>query len=113
MTQAEPLLVPQSTPKITAVTRRDIFDYLRGEGGPWWGRLDEIDFLEGLYDLDRLASTDSRFTTARGDIVQQNSPAAAVSNCWPGGADSAVSRVSHKAAAATAPVASTIPGTNQ
>ncbi len=52
------------------MTRRDIFDYLRGEGGPWWGRLDEIDFLESLYDLDLLASQDSRFTTARGDIVQ-------------------------------------------
>ena len=52
------------------MTRRDIFDYLRGEGGPWWGRLDEIDFLGGLYDLDGLASTDSRFATARGDIVQ-------------------------------------------
>ncbi|MFD3380977.1 MULTISPECIES: Shedu anti-phage system protein SduA domain-containing protein [unclassified Streptomyces] len=70
MTQAEPLLAPQSTPRITAVTRRDIFDYLRGEGGPWWGRLDEIDFLESLYDLDRLASTDRPFTTARDDIVQ-------------------------------------------
>ncbi|MGW4728701.1 AbiJ-related protein [Streptomyces shenzhenensis] len=52
------------------MTRRDIFDYLRGEGGTWWGRLDEIDFLEDLYDLDGLASTDSRLTTARGDIVQ-------------------------------------------
>lgn len=70
MTQAEPLVAPQSTPRITAVTRRDIFDYLRGEGGPWWGRLDEIDFLGSLYDLDGLASMDSRFTTARGDIVQ-------------------------------------------
>lgn len=51
-------------------TRRDIFDYLCGEGGPWWGRLDDTDFLEGLYDLNGLASTDSRFATARGDIVQ-------------------------------------------
>src|SRR5207248_8675932 len=41
-----------------------------GEGGPWWGRLDEIDFLGSLYDLDRLASTDSRFSTAREDIIQ-------------------------------------------
>ncbi|GLX39595.1 hypothetical protein Sros01_56680 [Streptomyces roseochromogenus] len=52
------------------MTRRGIFDYLHGEGGPWWGRLDEIDFLESLYDLDSLVSTDSRFTTARDDIVQ-------------------------------------------
>ncbi len=41
-----------------------------GEGGPWWGRLDEIGFLEPLYALDRLASTDDRFTTAREDIIQ-------------------------------------------
>ncbi|MGW0673093.1 AbiJ-related protein [Streptomyces sp. NPDC002746] len=34
------------------------------------GRLDEIDFLGSLYDLDGLACTDSRFKTARGDIVQ-------------------------------------------
>ncbi|MFI7502460.1 hypothetical protein ACIBVL_29055 [Streptomyces sp. NPDC049687] len=76
MTQVEPLSAPQSTPRITAVTRRDIFDHLRGEGGPWWGRLDEIDFLESLYDLEELASTDSWFTTARRDIVQHrvNSP---------------------------------------
>ncbi|WP_435282051.1 hypothetical protein [Streptomyces koelreuteriae] len=45
MTQADSVLASRSTPKITAVTRRDIFDCLRGEGGPWWGRLDEIDFL--------------------------------------------------------------------
>ncbi|MFF4819990.1 Shedu anti-phage system protein SduA domain-containing protein [Kitasatospora sp. NPDC001309] len=60
-----------ATAKITAVTRRDIFDYLRGTGAPWWGRLDdETAFLERLYRLDELPSTDSRFATARGDIVQ-------------------------------------------
>ncbi|MBB4922947.1 Shedu anti-phage system protein SduA domain-containing protein [Kitasatospora kifunensis] len=60
-----------TTAKITAVTRRDIFDYLRGTGTPWWGRLDdEIAFLERLYKLDELPSTDSRFATARGDILQ-------------------------------------------
>ncbi|WP_264372785.1 MULTISPECIES: Shedu anti-phage system protein SduA domain-containing protein [Streptomyces] len=52
------------------MTRRDVFDYIRGEGGPWWGRLEETDFLKGLYDLDGLASTDSRFATVRGDNVQ-------------------------------------------
>lgn len=59
-----------STQRITTLTRRDIFDYLCGEGGPWWGNLDEIDFLGSLYDLDTLASRDSRFTTAREDISQ-------------------------------------------
>ncbi|WP_046503872.1 AbiJ-related protein [Streptomyces odonnellii] len=52
------------------MTRRDIFDYLCGEGGPWCRRLDETHFLEGLYDLDGLQSTDRRFTTARADIIQ-------------------------------------------
>jgi AbiJ N-terminal domain 3/Abortive infection C-terminus len=55
---------------ITQVTRRDIFDYIRTEGRPWWGRMDEIAFLARLYDLERLPSTDSRFATASRDIFQ-------------------------------------------
>ncbi|TDC75228.1 Shedu anti-phage system protein SduA domain-containing protein [Streptomyces hainanensis] len=70
MAQSNSSQAPHSTPKISAVTRRDVFDYLRGEGGPWWGQLDETDFLEDLYDLDQLASRDSRFKTARRDIIQ-------------------------------------------
>ncbi|MEU2717959.1 Shedu anti-phage system protein SduA domain-containing protein [Streptomyces sp. NPDC007205] len=72
MTQsaASPASRSNSTQRITTLTRRDIVDYLSGEGGPWWGRLDEIDFLGSLYDLDRLASTDRRFRTAREDIIQ-------------------------------------------
>jgi hypothetical protein len=54
---------------ITPVTRRDIFDLLREEG-PWWGRLDETEFLGQLYDLDALPSTDSRHATAGEDIVR-------------------------------------------
>jgi hypothetical protein len=56
--------------EITAVTRRDVFDFLREEAGPWWGRLDEIAFLEQLYDLDALPSTDPRHATAAEDIVR-------------------------------------------
>ena len=56
--------------RITLVTRRDIFDYLRTEGGPWWGRLNEVSFLGRLYDLEALPSTDSRYTTALRDIGQ-------------------------------------------
>lgn len=36
----------------------------------WWGRLDEIKFLERLYDLDGLPSSDDRCSTAREDIRQ-------------------------------------------
>ena len=70
MTQLAASPAPGSEGRITTLTRRGIFDYVCGEGGPWWGRLYEIDFLGSLYDLDRLASTDPRFTTAREDIAQ-------------------------------------------
>ncbi|MFJ2889547.1 hypothetical protein ACIO53_26200 [Streptomyces sp. NPDC087305] len=70
MTEPDDSRASQSRQRITALTRRHVFDYLRGEDGPWSGRLGETEFLESLYDLDRLPSTDSRFTTARDDIVQ-------------------------------------------
>src|SRR6266567_8413577 len=56
--------------EITLVTRRDIFDFPRAEAGRWWGRLDEIGFLERLYDLDALPSTDPRHATAVEDILR-------------------------------------------
>jgi AbiJ N-terminal domain 3 len=56
--------------RISQVTRRDIFDHLRTEGRPWWGRMTEIGFLDRLYDLEALPSTDRRFATADRDIRQ-------------------------------------------
>ncbi|MGW8955628.1 AbiJ-related protein [Streptomyces sp. NPDC055709] len=56
--------------RITQVTRRRLFDALREAGVTWSGSLDEVSFLRRLYDLDRLESTDKRFPTAEGDIVQ-------------------------------------------
>jgi hypothetical protein len=56
--------------RITQVTRRDIFDYLRDLPEPWWGRIGEIEFLQRLYDLEALPSNDRRFKTASGDIFQ-------------------------------------------
>ncbi|MFE7854439.1 abortive infection family protein [Streptomyces sp. NPDC057403] len=56
--------------RITRATRRDLFDYIRTEGMPWYGRLDDIAFLSRLYDLDDLPSDDYRFSTAREDIRQ-------------------------------------------
>jgi AbiJ N-terminal domain 3/TIR domain len=54
---------------ITEVTRLalqvEVFDMY-----PWHGRLSDIDFLDRLYDLDELQSTDSRYSNARADIVQ-------------------------------------------
>lgn len=57
-------------PSITTVTRHDIFSYLRGISSPWWGKLDEVTFLEGLYDLDQPASENGRLPTVRADIQQ-------------------------------------------
>lgn len=79
--------------RITDVTRQDILDIIRDgiwipyeeprldwESGknvdgyyitiPVTGRLSEIDFLSRLYDLDKMPSTDSRFSNASGDIWQ-------------------------------------------
>ncbi len=64
-----PAKAPGQSRNITPVTRRDIFDLLRKEG-PWWGRLDETEFLGQLYDLDALPSTDPRHDTAGEDIVR-------------------------------------------
>ncbi len=60
---------PSST-SITHITRRDVLDYLRVCGIPWYGRLDEVAFLSRLWELDTLPSTDSRFATAADDIRQ-------------------------------------------
>lgn len=55
---------------ITAVTRRDILEYLRGMSRPWWGKSDEVTFLEGLYDLDRPPVGNSQLPTVRAYIQQ-------------------------------------------
>lgn len=56
--------------KITAVTRRNIFDFLQVEGFWWAGRLEEIDFLSRIFDLESMESNDNRFPNAAGDIWQ-------------------------------------------
>ncbi len=49
----------------------------------WWGRLDEVEFMSRLYDLDNLPSSDERYPNCRGDIIQH-----CIANCdweasWP------------------------------
>ncbi|MFD0726298.1 abortive infection family protein [Lysobacter brunescens] len=51
-------------------TRKNIIDGLRLEGIPWQGQLNDVEFLSRLYDLERLPSTDYRFSDAAGDIWQ-------------------------------------------
>ncbi|MFF3354104.1 hypothetical protein ACFYWN_15880 [Streptomyces sp. NPDC002917] len=80
MTSTDPARANES-PTITAVTRRDIFKYLRGMSRPWWGEMDEVTFLEGLYDLDRPPVGNSQLPTVRADIQQHRLPAGPVGFC--------------------------------
>ncbi|PQZ49467.1 hypothetical protein CQ052_02345 [Ochrobactrum sp. MYb15] len=56
--------------EISQSVRRNIFDGLRLESVSWSGRLDEVEFLQRLYDLKKLPSFDGRFQDASGDIWQ-------------------------------------------
>jgi hypothetical protein len=62
----------RTTPQtITAITRRDITDYIVSERINWAGRLEEPAFLQRIWpDLDSMPSTDHRFSTATRDIYQ-------------------------------------------
>ena len=70
MPPLEPRITEVTRRRITEVTRRRITDMLTLEGIWWWGTLNEVTFLERLYDLDALRSDDPRFTTARQDIAK-------------------------------------------
>lgn len=56
------------TIQITETTRRDIIDSIFLEKINLYGRLEEIDFLSRIWDLDSMPSLDSRFKNATGDI---------------------------------------------
>ncbi|GAA4976420.1 hypothetical protein GCM10023334_102840 [Nonomuraea thailandensis] len=74
--------------QITEVTRRrllggldavrmKIMNELTETGAPverpdlfWWGTLDEVAFLDRLYNLDQMPSSDPRYATARLDLIQ-------------------------------------------
>ncbi|HCY63236.1 MAG TPA: hypothetical protein DHV59_10480 [Oxalobacteraceae bacterium] len=55
---------------ISRQARQEIIDALRIEKVWWAGQLDEVEFLQRLYDLDSLPSDDIRFKNASGDIWQ-------------------------------------------
>lgn len=55
---------------ISEVTRRNIIDYLFLRDYPFHGRLDLINFLNRIWDLSSMPSTDNRFENAEGDIWQ-------------------------------------------
>jgi hypothetical protein len=56
--------------KISQITRRNIFDFIKVEGFWWAGRLEEADFLSRIFDLEAIESSDSRYPNAAGDIWQ-------------------------------------------
>lgn len=56
--------------KISKIIRQDILDIISISASSWHGELDDIEFLERIFDLDSLPSYDSRFSTAREDIFQ-------------------------------------------
>ena len=55
---------------VSQITRRNIIDGLRIDKICWAGSLDEVEFLERVFDLSQIQSTDSRFPNASGDIWQ-------------------------------------------
>jgi len=62
--------MPTSPNRITAITRRKLFDYIALSGLDWSGRLEETDFLGRIYELTELPSGDTRYQDASGDIWQ-------------------------------------------
>lgn len=55
---------------VAAVTRQNIFDGLRLEKVRWSGALEDVEFLQRVFDLKAMPSFDTRFTDAASDIWQ-------------------------------------------
>jgi len=55
---------------VSRAPRQNIIDGLKIDQVAWSGRLEEVEFLQRLYDLESLPSYDSRFKDAAGDIWQ-------------------------------------------
>lgn len=56
--------------RVSKKARRQILDGLATERVNWAGSLDDVHFLQRIWDLDDLPSTDSRFENMRHDIWQ-------------------------------------------
>jgi len=57
--------------KISKITRRAIFEILDTYmADNFYGRLDEVDFWERIFNLEKLPSTDSRYENMKGDLWQ-------------------------------------------
>ncbi|MFA6714694.1 MAG: protein kinase [Victivallales bacterium] len=56
--------------KITSITRKHILEEIISLPWSWYGRLNEVDFLNRIWDLSKLPSKDNRFKDMAGDIWQ-------------------------------------------
>ncbi len=56
--------------KISSITRKHILERVFGSHWAWHGRMNEVDFLNRIWTLDNLPSTDGRFKDMFGDIFQ-------------------------------------------
>lgn len=56
--------------EISRLTRQNIIDGLKIHGVNWSGKLDEVEFLRRIYDLEAIPSTDDRYKSAERDIWQ-------------------------------------------
>lgn len=70
-----PLLAPPGAPArantgVRRQTRINVIDGLKIDKVNWFGRLDDVEFLARIYDLQALPSHDSRYKDAAGDIYQ-------------------------------------------
>jgi len=61
-------MAPADSNRISDVTRRNIIDALVVGNTSWSGRLDEVEFLARLFNLNELPSKDYRYRTAAEDI---------------------------------------------
>ncbi len=70
----------ENSDSVSRETRRNIFDGLKLDKVCWSGRLEEVEFLQRLFELETLPSHDPRYKDAARDIWQHrvNNP-----NDWP------------------------------
>lgn len=67
---------------ITDITRQDIFDEIQLQQINYCGRLDEVDFLKRIFNLDNIPSNDHRFKTFEGDLFQHTVNNSDWDNYW-------------------------------
>ena len=58
------------TSELPKRVRQNILDGLRLDDVKWYGRLNDVEFLSRLYELEKLPTTDHRYKDAAGDIWQ-------------------------------------------